>query len=100
MHSAWHAASRTSIFFSVYIIRTQTRPPPPPYVQCSFEKNIGNFTDGPLVTHIRIYRWCFTCVRAAATAWCGQFVATLEGIIGQEIIPFHREVDGNCHANF
>ena len=37
-HSARHAASRTSIFFSVYIIRTQIRPPPP-YVQCSFEKN-------------------------------------------------------------
>ena len=38
-HSARHDASRTLIFFSVYIIRTQIRPlPPPPYVQCSFEK--------------------------------------------------------------
>ena len=36
-HSALQAASRTSTFFSENIIRTQIRPPPP-YVQCSFEK--------------------------------------------------------------
>ena len=40
------------------------------------------------------------CVGAAAIACCRQFVATLEGINGQDIIPFHHEVDDNYQANF